>query len=101
MADWKIIWKQAEMAKSMTVVEHDFSYFAALLEKYPHDGMIHYNKGLAHETLGEKKEALKEFEIAKSLFPMPKWKNIADTAISRIQGKKIQIITDPNEEVIF
>lgn len=101
MADWKSIWKQADMAKTMTILEHDFTYFATLLKEYPNDGMVHYTKGLAHETLGEKQEALKEFEIAKSLFPMKRWKDIADSAISRIQGTKGKIITNPNEEVVF
>ena len=56
-----------------------------LLEKYGEDGMIYYALGEEYESLGDHLEALRCYEKARDLFPLPRWKEKAQRAILRVK----------------
>ena len=82
--DWRTLWQLAKTAKEEAIQSKDISSFDDLLRFYSNDGMVHYNLGQAYEALANYELAVKEYTVAKSLFPMQKWKNNADIAITRI-----------------
>lgn len=100
MSDCKIIWKRAEAARNLAITDNDISYFNGLLSEFPHDGMVHYQLGLACKALNETEDACKEFRIAESLFFMPKWKAIARTEIESL-SQQDKPIFDKDDIVIF
>lgn len=48
--------------------------FEELLEKYPDDGMVYYEKAEAYETMGLLNIAKKNYSKAYENFPLPHWK---------------------------
>ncbi|WP_156011498.1 M48 family metallopeptidase [Treponema sp. C6A8] len=84
------------MAKKFSIEEQDTVYFNDLLKKYPYDGMVHLRLGETYQALKDTENAIKEVKLAKSLLPMPQWKNYADVVLKELGGidepleKKVQ-----------
>lgn len=70
-------------AKQHMLATDDDSLFQQLFEMYPTDGMVHYRYGEALEYLGRYKHAVEEYKTAENMFPMLKYKALAEGAIHR------------------
>jgi tetratricopeptide (TPR) repeat protein len=57
--------------------------FSELLRDHPDDGMIFFKRGEAYETIGQPEKAIKDFQVAESIFPMREWKHLASQGIDR------------------
>ena len=58
--------------------------FLRLFKRNRGDGMIHYQRGLAYESLNELKLAAKDFSAAADRFPKTEWKGFAREALMRV-----------------
>ena len=89
MADFKDIMNQAELTRRKMVVSkaEGLNLFDVLIQEHGEDGMIYFKRAEAYEALGNFKKSLADFRIAKALFPMPKWKQIAQDGIERMENK--------------
>ena len=87
MTDFREIMNQAELARRKMVVSkaEGLNLFDALIQERGEDGMIYFKRAEAFEALGNFKKSLADFRIAKALFPMPKWKQIAQDGIDRTE----------------
>ena len=85
MADWNLIMKMAEETKKKMILnmESGEASFNELLNKFGADGMIFFKRAESYEALGKKEKAHEDFQKARTLFPMPKWKSIAREGMQR------------------
>jgi len=86
---YREIWYLSLKANQMMVKNNDVSAtaFIELLEKFPNDGMLYYERGEAFESLRDYQKAKKDYELALMYFPNPKWKNVAYEGLKRTQNK--------------
>jgi len=80
MSKWRNIWHDAVDANSEMMNDTDSGLieFYQLLKDHPDDGMIYYERAEAYEYLGQKTEALKDYQIAKDKLPRAKWNKLAE-----------------------
>ncbi len=73
---------QAEEAKKRLIEDRleGERLFDELIRRYPGDGMVYYKRGEAWEKLEEWELGHNDYARAKTLFPMEKWKRIAEDA---------------------
>lgn len=93
MSTWRDIWKKSIKANRLYSLDENMGndYFAYLSKKYEtkkEDGMIKYALAEALEYRNQKKEALKNYEAAKALFPVEHWQNVAQQSIERLSANK-------------
>ena len=93
MSTWRDIWKKSIKANRLYSLDENQGndYFAYLSKKYEtkkEDGMIKYALAEALEYRNQKKEALKNYEAAKALFPVEHWQNVAQQSIERLSANK-------------
>ncbi len=93
MSTWRDIWKKSIKANRLYSLDENEGneYLATLSRKYENekkDGMIHYAIAEAYEFRHEKNKALAEYKLAKDLFPVEHWKNVAQQTIDRLIANK-------------
>lgn len=93
MSTWRDIWKKSLKANRLYSLDDSEGnyYLAELSRKYEQekkDGMIHYALAEALEFRNEKEKALKEYKLAKDLFPVEHWKEVAQQTIERVSLNK-------------
>lgn len=82
MSTWRDIWKKSIKANRLYSLDENEGneYLATLSRKYENkkkDGMIHYAIAESYEYRHEKNKALAEYKLAKDLFPVEHWKQVA------------------------
>jgi len=84
--NWKLIMEMAAEARQKMILDRNVgeNEFIKLLSVFPDDGMIYFQRAGGYEMLGELNMAKRDFEIAKSLFPLDRWQWQAQEAINRI-----------------
>lgn len=84
---YREIWYSSLKSNQIMVRNKDISAsaFSDLMEKYPNDGMIFYERAEAFECLGELDKSKNDYEQALFYFPNPKWKKVAYEGLKRIQ----------------
>ena len=90
MSAWRQIWAEAVLANrefALNRAKGEMA-FKQLLEAYPDDGMVYYERGEAYEYLKEFDLAESAYIAAEKLFPVPHWKAVAREGINRIQRKR-------------
>lgn len=90
MSLFRKVWADAiaanqELALNRSNGEKTFQH---LLEMYPSDGMVLYERGEAYEYLNELDKAEFDYQSAESLFPLKHWQVIAHEGLVRVQAKK-------------
>jgi hypothetical protein len=90
MSVWRDVWRDCVTAngKMAQSEEEGLIEFHKLMAEYGEDGMIHYSLGEAWEYRKNMQKAIKEYSIAKGLFPVDHWKNVAEESIERISKSK-------------
>lgn len=68
---WEETMRAAEAAKSRMLTNRSVGEraFSRLIAEHQGDGMVHFQRGLAYESLNETALAIKDFQMARSLFP--------------------------------
>ena len=89
MSTWRDIWKDSLVAnrKMAYDLQDGLDEFDSLRNEYERekkDGMIHYAYGEAWEYRKQNEKALEEYKLAKDLFPVEHWKNVAQQTINRV-----------------
>lgn len=59
--------------------------FDSLLTVYPDDGMIYFQRAIAYAKYGEYTEAKQDYEKAKELFPLDRWKWEVQCAMEELE----------------
>ena len=93
MSTWRDIWKRSLKANRLMSIdiekgEAEFAELARRYETEKKDGMIHYAYAEALEYRNEKEKALKEYTIARDLFPVEHWKKVAEHSIKRLNNNQ-------------
>ena len=83
---WHEIWTRAIRANQDLALGRSKGKrkFEKLLEDYPHDVMIYYERGEAFEYLGEFDSAQRDYRIAEECFPLNRWKDLAHEGLDRV-----------------
>jgi tetratricopeptide (TPR) repeat protein len=89
MSDWQVAMSDARSAKMLLLQKRSEGEkrFEELLERHGEDGMIYFIRGEAYESLGERELALNDYRLAEIMFPLPKYKEQARHAASRIETR--------------
>jgi len=87
MREWNQIMELAECVRETYKQNREQSEkdFEDLLELYPDDGMIYFQRALAYARYGKYKEARRDFEKAKELFPLDRWKWEVQKSIEELE----------------
>lgn len=90
MSEWRIIWAKSIKANKALIKSRGKgeAEFKRLFILYPNDGMIFYSRGEAYEYLLEYELAVKDYGMARDLFPAPHWQRVAQYAIERVEQRK-------------
>lgn len=91
MSLFREIWKKSIYYNQQMVLKEDQkgnTVFKDLINEFPDDGMVYFERGIAFETMGKYGLAKLDYEKAKELFPVPHWKKNADFYIERTTLKK-------------
>lgn len=88
MPDWQKAMAEARSAKMLLLKDRAAGEkrFEQVLERHGEDGMIYFIRGEAYESLAENESALNDYRLAEILFPLPKYKDQARSAASRIEA---------------
>lgn len=86
MSTWRDIWRYGVIANRIFAEDPKKGLIAIrkLSEVYGKDGMIHYIYAEALENKKLLEPAKKEYQIAKALFPVAHWKEVAENSIKRV-----------------
>jgi len=100
MSKWRNIWHDAVDANSEMMNDTDSGLieFYQLLKDHPDDGMIYYERAEAYEYLGQKTEALKDYQIAKDKLPRAKWNKLAEFGICRLNNSEFPEVEESYKE---
>ena len=93
MSTWRDIWKKSIKANRLYSIDLEKGYnaFSELQDEYEkdkQDGMIRYAIAEAYEYRHENDKALAEYKLAKDLFPVEHWKNVAQQTIDRVNNNQ-------------
>lgn len=90
MSTWRDIWRYGVIANRIFSEDSQKGLMAIreLSKVYGKDGMIHYIYAEALENKNLLEPARKEYQIAKDLFPVAHWKDVAQDSINRINQSK-------------
>ena len=90
MSTWRDIWRYGVIANRIFAEDSQKGLMAIreLSKVYGKDGMIHYIYAEALENKNLLEPARKEYQIAKDLFPVAHWKDVAQDSINRINQSK-------------
>lgn len=103
MSTWRDIWKKSIKANRLYSIDLEKGYnaFSELQDEYEkdkQDGMIHYAIAEAYEYRHENDKALEKYKLAKDLFPVEHWKEVAQQTIDRVsQNKTAEDFYDKND----
>jgi len=88
MANWKEITREADAAKSLLLKNRSSGEeaFLKLIEEYPKDGMIRFQRGKGYEELKEYALAIKDYRFAEDLFPKKLYQEDARQARLRVEA---------------
>lgn len=83
---WKFITEAAADARQKLLMERlqGEEEFKKLLTRNPNDGMIFFERATGYEAIGEYGLAKADYELAKSLFPLDRWKWEAQQALDKL-----------------
>ena len=102
MSTWRDIWKKSLKANRLYSLDpkkgnNAFAELQDEFEKKKKDGMIHYAIAEAYEYRHELDKALEKYKLAKDLFPVDHWKEVAQQTIDRVsQNKTAEEFFDKN-----
>ena len=87
---WEETMRAAEAAKNRMLSNRlaGEKNFARLIAENQGDGMVHFQRGLAYESLDEKTLAIRDFQRAYALFPKTEWKQLAKQALQRLASEQ-------------
>ena len=102
MSTWRDIWKKSLKANRLYSLDpkkgnNAFAELQDEYEKKKKDGMIHYAIAEAYEYRHELDKALEKYKLAKDLFPVDHWKEVAQKTIDRVsQNQTAEDFFDKN-----
>jgi hypothetical protein len=102
MSDWQKVMAEARGAKMVLLKDRiaGEKRFEEVLRQHGEDGMIYFIRGEAYESLDENERALNDFRLAEILFPLPKYKEQARNAATRVEsGLPSSLASRPETEV--
>ena len=93
MSTWRDIWKKSLKANRLYSLDETkgneyLAVMQAEYEKEKKDGMIHYAIAEAYEYRHENDKALAEYKLARDLFPVEHWKQVAQQTIDRVENNQ-------------
>jgi tetratricopeptide (TPR) repeat protein len=84
--DWDEITEMAAEARETLASDSEKGNgeFEVLLRLYPADGMVYFQRGIGYETIGDLELAKADYEKARTLLILPRWRDEAGRARDRV-----------------